>query len=185
MRPVFFCKSQRPSPSEVYDWRWWLSVWTPVLVAVCVIIAESTDTFSAEHTSSWLRPILERIAGPFTDPHWDLFHHYLRKSGHFLGYGTIGLTFLRAWLHTLGRHGVPALTPWRRRATLLAVFSTAVVASCDEFHQTFIPSRTGTPVDVLLDTVGATTLCGLVWLFCWSRRPEPAHSIAATDSLDL
>jgi VanZ family protein len=31
-----------------------------------------------------------------------------------------------------------------------------VVASADEWHQTMIPSRTGTVSDVVLDTVGAT-----------------------------
>jgi VanZ family protein len=170
MRPVFFRRSQRPSSREVYDWHWWFSVWAPVLIALAVIAAESTDTFSTEHTSSWLRPLIERWFGVFTDARWDLVHHYIRKSGHFIGYGAVSLTFLRAWLHTLARRGRTALLPWRLESTILAILSTAVVASCDEFHQTFIPSRTGTPVDVLLDTLGATTLCALVWLICWSKR---------------
>ena len=176
MRSVFFCRSQRPSSREIYDWRWWFSVWVPVVIAIAVIAAESTDTFSAEHTSGWLRPAIERVLGAFTDAHWDLFHHYLRKSGHFIGYGTVGLTFLRAWLYTLSRRGRSALLTWRLESAILAVLSTAVVASCDEFHQTFIPSRTGTPTDVLLDTIGAITLCSLVWLICWSRpAKEPAR----------
>ena len=170
MRPVFFCRSNRPLSAESYDWHWWFKVWGPVAVAVTVIAFESTDTFSAEHTSSWLRPVFERWFGAFTDPRWDMIHHYLRKSGHFLGYGTVGFTFLRAWLHTLARRGRSALLSWRLESSILAVLSTAVVAGCDEFHQTFIPSRTGTPIDVLLDSVGAATLCSLVWAICWSRR---------------
>jgi VanZ family protein len=170
MRPIFFCKSHRPSSQESYGWSWWLSIWSPVAIAIAVIVAESTDTFSAQHTSEWLRPLFGRWFGAFTDARWDLFHHYLRKSGHFLGYGSIGLTFLRAWLHTLARRGRTTLLSWRLESSILAVLSTAVVASCDEFHQSFIPSRTGTPVDVLLDTAGAVTLCSLVWLICWSRR---------------
>jgi VanZ family protein len=170
MRPVFFCRSQ-PFPSQqTYNWRWWLFVWSPVIAAITVILAESTDTFSSQHTSGWLRPIIERWLGRFTDPHWDLFHHYLRKSGHFLGYGTIGLTFLRAWLYTLARRGTYTLPAWRARSFLFAVLSTAFIASCDEFHQTFIPSRTGTPLDVLLDTTGAVVLCTIVWLICWAGR---------------
>jgi VanZ family protein len=50
---------------------------------------------------------------------------------------------------------------------VLAILSTAVIASCDEFHQSFIPGRTGTPVDVLLDASGACTLCLIVWLMFW------------------
>lgn len=170
MRPVFFSKSSPTSSRSETSWRWWFNVWAPVVLAIAVICAESTNTMSSEHTSRFLRPLFDRLFGSFSDTAWDLFHHILRKSGHFVGYGTVGFTFLRAWLYTLGRRGATALLSWRLESTILAIFSTAIVASCDEFHQSFIPSRTGTPVDVLLDTAGATTLCLLVWLICWSRR---------------
>src|SRR5579871_3109588 len=87
-------------PEREGGWRWWAAVWLPVVLAVCVIAIESTNTFSARNTSSFLRPIFESILGRFTDPGWEVFHHYLRKTGHFVGYGTVGFTFLRAWLHT-------------------------------------------------------------------------------------
>ncbi len=64
------------------------------------------------------------------------------------------------------------LIAWRVEATILAIFSTALVASADEFHQSFLPSRTGTPLDVLLDTTGASALCLLVWLICWTGRTQ-------------
>jgi VanZ family protein len=176
MRSVFFYKPPRRFSRDDGDWRWWLKVWLPVALAIAIIATESTDTFSAVHTSSWLRPIVERLFGALSDDRWELFHHYLRKTGHFVGYGTVGFTFLRAWLHTLASRGGTSLLSWRIESSILAIFSTAIVASCDEFHQTFIPSRTGTPGDVLLDTCGATVLCLLVWLICWSRRTiEPIH----------
>ena len=172
MRPVFFYKSLPPSRADA-GWRWWFNVWTPVVLAIAVICAESTNTFSSQNTSSWLRPIAQRFFGAISDSAWDQFHHLLRKTGHFVGYGTVGFTFLRGWLHTLARRGFGTLRAWRLEASILAIFSTAVVASGDEFHQSFLPSRTGTPVDVLLDTAGATALCLLVWLICWSKRaPE-------------
>jgi VanZ family protein len=170
MRPVFFYKPLPPSSRSGEGFRWWLNVWSPVVLAIAVICCESTGTMSSEHTSRFLRPLFERLFGSFSDTAWDFFHHALRKSGHFVGYGTVGFTFLRAWLHTLRRRGPTALLPWRVESTILAIFSTAIVASADEFHQTFLPGRTGTPVDVLLDTAGATTLCLLVWLICWSKR---------------
>lgn len=177
MRSVFFYKPSRRSSSDDADWRWWLKVWLPVVIAISVICAESTDTFSSQNTSSWLRPILERWIGPFQDNAWETFHHHLRKTGHFVGYGTVGFTFLRAWLHSLARRGISALLSWRLESSILAILSTAIVASGDEFHQTFIPSRTGTPVDVLLDTCGATVLCLFVWLICWSRRTPETLSL--------
>ena len=152
-----------------------MSVWAPVAIAIAVICIESTDTFSAQNTSSFLRPILERWLGHIADASWDAYHHYLRKTGHFVGYGTVGFTFLRAWLHTLARRGPQPLLTWRIEASILSILSTAIVATGDEFHQTFIPSRTGTPVDVLLDTAGASVLCLAVWLVCWTRRsPQEA-----------
>jgi VanZ family protein len=57
----------------------------------------------------------------------------------FLGYGTVCLTFLRAWLYTLYGRGRYAAAAWRLESAILAILSTAIVASCDEFHQTFLP----------------------------------------------
>jgi VanZ family protein len=172
MRLVFFPKSHWQLAGDDAGWRWWLKVWGPVAIAIAVICTESTSTFSAQNTSAWLRPVFERWFGVMQDGTWEVFHHLLRKSGHFVGYGTVGLTFLRAWLHTLGRRGPSALLSWRLESSVLAILSTAIVASGDEIHQTFLPSRTGTPVDVLLDTTGACVMCLLVWIVCWSRRAQ-------------
>jgi VanZ family protein len=175
MRSVFFYQPLSPSPDSGVGWRWWFNVWGPVVLAIAVICGESTAAMSSEHTSRLLRPLFERWFGVFGDRTWDLFHHILRKTGHFVGYGTVCFTFLRAWLHTLDRRGRTPLLPWRIESTFLAILSTAMVAGADEFHQTFLPGRTGTPVDVLLDTAGASALCLLVWLVCWSRQmPDEA-----------
>jgi VanZ family protein len=178
MRPVFFYRPSPRPPRSHAGWRWWFNVWIPVVIAVAIICTESTNTFSSQNTSNWLRPIAERLLGAFRNDTWDLFHHYLRKTGHFIGYGTVGFTFLRAWLYTLDWRGPTTLLAWRVESTILAIFSTAIIASCDEFHQTFIPSRTGTPQDVLLDTTGATVLCLLVWLICWSRRARYVEELS-------
>ncbi len=169
MRPVFFYKPLPPHSSEA-SWQWWFKVWTPAAFAVAIICVESTNLFSSNNTGSWLRPIVQQWIGPIQDSTWNIFHHYLRKTGHFVGYGLVAFTFLRAWLYTLRQRGPSTLIAWRLESSILAILSTAIVASCDEYHQTFIPSRTGTPYDVLLDTVGACTLCLLVWLLCWSKR---------------
>jgi VanZ family protein len=172
MGPVFFSKPLSPSPRENRSWLWWLNVWTPVAIAVAVIAIESTATFSSQNTSNWLRPVVQHWFGAMSDSAWEMLHHYLRKSGHFLGYGTVGFTFLRAWLYTTARRGSVSLLSWRVESSILAIFSTAIVASCDEFHQTFLPGRTGTPVDVMLDTAGACAMCLLVWLICWTMRGQ-------------
>ena len=54
----------------------------------------------------------------------------------------------------------------------LAFLGTALVASSDEFHQSFLPNRTGIPMDVLLDCCGALTLQLLVYVFMRIFRPK-------------
>lgn len=135
-------------------------------VAICVIALESTPYLGAEHTSGPLRWAWEHFFGPVSNARWENLHHYIRKSGHFLGYGTMGLLWLRAWWMSLPRANFLL-------AAVLAVFGTAVVASADEFHQSFLPNRTGMPSDVMLDCSGAIVLL-LLFFFFWRQRRRRA-----------
>jgi VanZ family protein len=146
-----------------------LSTWMPVAVGLTVIFFESTRTMSAQHTSDFLRPWFTKFFGPMSDEHWDLFHHILRKSGHFIGYGTLGMLWLRAWLRTFSTCTQWSQQAWRLRAVILAVAGTFLTASADEYHQTFLPGRTGQFSDVLLDTTGALIFTAIVALY-WRRR---------------
>ena len=67
----------------------------------------------------------------------------------------------------------------RGRSREIAVAATILVASADEFHQTFLPNRTGSLSDVLLDTAGALTLQLTLFLilhFNRSRHAQPMRS---------
>jgi VanZ family protein len=145
-----------------------VSTWLPVAIGLCIIATESTSHFSSAHTSGWLRPIFTLLFGPFTDAHWDLFHHIVRKSGHFIGYGTLGMLWTRAWLRTFTQSRW-TLSQWRIRSASLAIFCTFLTASADEYHQTFLPGRTGQFSDVLLDTTGALIFTLIVAL-SWHRQ---------------
>ena len=144
-------------------------VWLPVAVMLGVIARESTEGFSGLHTSVWLRPIWQGIFGAVSDDRWLVLHHRLRKTGHFLGYGTLAVTWLRAWLLTwMSRFRLRAAGAWRGWAFAMAIWCTAAVASVDELHQTWLPDRTGVVPDVLLDTTGGLVFCCLVALL-WFR----------------
>ena len=141
-----------------------------------VIARESTAAFGSVNTSAVLRRIYEPLFGRVSDVNWAFIHHRLRKTGHFLGYGTLGVTWLRAflltWLWPL-RHRSAAV--WRRWSLQMAICCTAMIASLDEVHQCYIPDRTGLVTDVLLDTSGAVALC-LAFVFLWfSRRSREAR----------
>lgn len=73
-----------------------------------------------------------------------------RKLGHVTGYAL--LTGLWAW----------ALWGAARRPLLWAVLISLAYACTDEFHQTFVRGRHGSPIDVGIDAVGA--LIGLTLL---------------------
>jgi VanZ family protein len=142
-----------------------VSAWLPVVIGIRVIMMESTEMLGSDHTSRPLRWLFESIFGPVPEARWALLHHLLRKSGHFIGYGLIGLAWLRAWWMTL---------PHSRfiHDAFLALLGTALVASSDEFHQTFLPNRTGSPWDVLLDCCGAITLQLVAYVLMRIFRPK-------------
>jgi VanZ family protein len=174
MPSIFISRANSNPKRDLSSWRRFAFVWTPALLGVVVIAIESTATFSAANTSSWLRPIAEAIFGRLSDPTWELAHHLLRKTGHFLGYGTLCVLFLRAWLLTLAERQRLTDRAWRLSSWVRAILSTAFIASCDEFHQSFLPSRTGKFSDVVLDTIGATILSGVILAAVWRRTRKTA-----------
>ena len=135
--------------------------WLPAAIGVGVIILESTETFSASNTSGPLRGIWQSIFGVEPDARWELIHHLIRKTGHFIGYGTLSLLFYHAWRRTAE---IVHRRTFRIENVLYALACTLIVASGDEYHQTLLPGRTGRAQDVLLDMAGACVLQLLFWV---------------------
>ena len=130
-----------------------LQAWLPVFLFSLVFAVESTSYLGSNHTSQPLHNLLHSLLGASIDRNWGFTHHVLRKIGHFTGYGTLSLVCYRGFRLTLCN------TVSRLRHSLaahaLAIAVTFLVASVDEIHQTFLPNRTGSFSDVLLDTAGA------------------------------
>jgi VanZ family protein len=148
-----------------------LRAWWPAAVWILLIAFESTDFFSSENTGTVLYTMFTRLFGRINVHEFFIFHHYLRKTGHVVGYGMLSLLLLRGWRATLGR--VHALL---LRAALLSWLGTLFVAAMDEWHQSFIPSRTGTIWDVALDTVAGVAF--LLVAYFWLRRSAIAVQTA-------
>jgi VanZ family protein len=141
-----------------------------VALGIAVIAVESTSFMGADRTTGPLRAIWQFLFGQVSDQTWTALHHYIRKSGHFFGYGFLGLAWLRAWWLTLPR-------PRFHVCFALAMLGVALVAAADEFHQSFLPNRTGSVWDVLLDCTGAfvlQALVGLILLVLSSSRMKRA-----------
>jgi VanZ family protein len=125
-----------------------LKAWIAAILWLIVIAIESTPYLSAHTTSRILYPLLHFLFG-IDHAHFEPWHFFIRKGGHVFGYGLLSILLFRAWRETL-----PSLrnARWTLRWATIAVLGTALVASLDEWHQSYLPSRTGTPRDVLLDT---------------------------------
>jgi VanZ family protein len=158
------------------DLGFWLRAWLPVVLGVGVIALESTILFSAQITSGPLRALYQALFGPVGNLEWSHVHFYIRKSGHFLGYGLLALAWLRAWWMTLPRSVFMT-------DALLALVGTAMTAGADELHQTFLPGRTGTPWDVLIDCLGAITLQLVVYVGMRIFRPKRLARLAEMRSV--
>jgi VanZ family protein len=185
---VFGVYAQQSSPSGSGHLLLQLRTWLPVLACSMVFAVESTAFFGADRTSAPLQQIAEAIFGYGIGVHWELIHHLIRKTGHFMGYGIFSLVCFRAFWFTSQQ--VAARLPRQLRAHGLAILATFLVASADEFHQSFLPNRTGQFSDVLLDTCGAAVLGLLLFLAMLAverrrqtrtrtvRRLEPARAAA-------
>jgi VanZ family protein len=144
-----------------------LKTWIAALLWMTLIAIESTDSFSSENTSRFLYPILHFLIG-LDLARFQVWHHYIRKSGHFVGYFTLSFFLFRAWRATLH---LPWAPRWALRWATIAFFMSALVASMDEWHQTFLPSRTGAISDVMLDSCAALTAQVLIFLYLtWKPR---------------
>jgi VanZ family protein len=144
-----------------------VKTWVAAILWIGLIAIESTDWLSAEHTNRILYPLLHFLIG--LDPAgFAVVHHYIRKCGHFVGYFTLSFFLFRAWRATLR---LPWAPRWALRWAAIAFFMSALVASLDEWHQTFIPSRTGRISDVMLDSIAALTAQVLIFLYLtWKPR---------------
>jgi len=146
--------------------------WIAAVLWLIVIAIESTAWLSAANTSRILYPLFHYLFGL----DWDRFedwHFFIRKGGHVFGYGLLSILLFRAWKQTLLS---VRNAQWMFRWSAIAVLGTAIVASLDEWHQTFIPSRTGRWQDVVLDTSAGIAAQVLVF-FVESRSARSKEKI--------
>lgn len=147
-----------------------LKAWIAATLWLGLIVAESTNYGSAENTGRILYSLLHSLLG--VDPaQFQIWHFYIRKTGHFVGYFILSLLLFRAWRATFPFSGMSWAIQWAR----ISFFMTALVACLDEWHQTYLPKRTGNVHDVLLDSTAA--LVAQLVLFAILRwRPHKAAS---------
>jgi len=129
--------------------RPFLKYWLPVLLWILVIFIGSSDLMSAEHTSRLLVPLLLWLKPDITAEAIVQIHFLLRKCAHLTEYAILAILLRRA----LYRGTNLRAKPWVFFMAIL--FVCGIFAASDEFHQSFVPSRTASLNDVLIDISGA------------------------------
>jgi len=154
-----------------------LKAWIAAVLWLILIAIESSALLSAHNTSRILYPLLHFLFGMDWD-HFEVWHFFIRKSGHVVGYAVLSALLFRAWRATL-----PTMSDvkWTPRWATIAILGTALVASLDEWHQSFIPSRTGRWQDVVLDTCAG--LGAQLLILVWTRRKKSSLNERALRSI--
>jgi len=133
--------------------------WLPVLLWAAAIFTGSSDTLSSNNTSRFLEPVIRWVLPRLSAEAIDAVMIVVRKGGHLTEYAILSMLCWRAVRQPV--RGDARTWSWREAAISLTM--AAVYAASDEFHQSFVPSRTASPRDVLVDACGAAIGLALIW----------------------
>jgi len=134
-----------------------LSRYVPLVAWLAFISFASSASFSAGNTSRFIGPFILWLFPDTSQETLLVIHMITRKLAHFVEYAILGLLAARAF-RTSPR---PAI---RDRWLLISATIVVTYALMDEYHQTFVPSRTGSVYDSLIDMAGGlTTLLVIRW----------------------
>ena len=136
----------------------------PLVLWVLFISFASTSEFSAGNTSAILRPLLLWIFPNLSESRLAAVHFLSRKAGHFTEYAVLAFLTRRAFItssHAFLRRY------WFQLGLLLVV----IYGLLDEFHQSFVPSRTASVYDSVIDIAGGLTVL-LIFRFYGKNPPE-------------
>lgn len=145
-----------------------LKYWLPLVIWLGVIFVGSTDLMSAQHTSRFIVPFLRWLDPRISWAAINTIHTVIRKLGHVSEYAILALLLWRALCSGSTLRTKP---PILFGAVLLAC---AVFAVADEFHQSFVGSRTSSYRDVLLDSAGA--LLGALVSAAFAQRAKKTNA---------
>ena len=148
--------------------RPFLKYWLPVLIWMALIFSASSDSHSYEHSSLFVEPFLHWLFPRMSQSWVEVIHLIIRKCAHFTEYANLALLLWRA-LRQPVKHD-SRLWNWQEvRLTLLVVM---LYAATDEFHQSFVSTRTALVSDVFIDTTGGAAGLLALWTLdrCRKRR---------------
>ena len=130
--------------------RRFLSRYLPLIAWLAFISYASSGSFSASNTSRIIGPLVLWLFPNTSMETLATIHFITRKVAHFTEYAILGLLAARAF-RTSPRYAI------RQRWFLISAALIVVFALLDEYHQSFVPNRTGTIYDSFIDIAGGLT----------------------------
>lgn len=147
-----------------------LSRYVPLIVWLAFITYASSDEFSADNTSRIIGPIVLWLFPNTSSETMTIIHLIVRKVAHFTEYGILGYLAVRAFRASPG--------VYLSRYWFMLSFSIVVLyALIDEYHQSFVPSRTASIYDSFIDMTGGLTVILLLRLWYRERQPSSISTI--------
>jgi VanZ family protein len=124
------------------------------------IFFASTGEFSAANTSRIIGPILRWLFPGISDENLAFAHFLTRKAAHFTEYAILAYLAARAFANSSAK-------TLHRRWFLISLSLVVLYALSDEYHQSFVASRTASIYDSLIDMSGGLTA---LLLYALKRR---------------
>ena len=138
-------------------------------MVIIFLMSAASGNISGEQSGLIVRMILA-VHGvffgdtPIAPETIDLIHTFVRKAAHMSEYAVLALLYLYALCKN------EAKRPLRTALLLCALY-----AATDEIHQAFVPDRSPSPIDVMIDTAGAAVGLALHRLACRIRYKHPVN----------
>ncbi|HXH69212.1 MAG TPA: VanZ family protein [Pyrinomonadaceae bacterium] len=146
-------------------WRGRTIRYAPLFLWIVVILFASTTQGAMSNTSRFIRPLLEFLFPNAPEETLILYHGYIRKLAHLSEYAILAFWASRAFWSS----SVEFLQRYWFIFSLALVF---LVASIDEYNQSFNLLRTGSIYDVWLDVSGGLLMIMVlkVWAVFKARK---------------
>jgi VanZ family protein len=132
-------------------WRERFFRYAPLFLWIGVVLFASTTEGAMQNTSRFIIPLLKFLFPNTPEEILTVYHGYIRKLAHLTEYGILAFWASRAFSNS-------TLNYLRRFWLVFAWILVFLVASIDEYNQSFNALRTSSIYDVLLDVCGGSLM---------------------------
>lgn len=139
-------------------WRGQFFRYAPLVLWIGVILFASTSYGASSRSSLIVRPLLHFLFPSASEETITIYHAFIRKLAHLTEYSILAFWASRAFWNS-------AKTILQKYWFAFAFLIVVLLASIDEYNQSFDSLRTSSIYDVLLDALGGAAMIGILLIF--------------------